>query len=324
MCFSARKHRNDSPDFASFSHPFPQTKRNYKENYKQSNVKANNKNNKYNNRNKKDKSNNKPLIGKSPTHLQTNSQSNNNNSNNSSSYNNKNQNTNNNQHNHNNRNSQFNNFNNKTHHKDSSPYPHNYREEAHQLPFEVYDIDQNGGQNNASQNRGRNKYKNNKNNNNNNSNQKMNETQRSHSQERYGMTEPIDCASATEEEQKFSRKLEETLRSFDCFDTEEGLNKRISILRQLNDLVKKFVLRIWNQRTQRNVQNTGQPRPLGKIYTFGSYRLGVHTKGADIDTLFLGLVTGVFLKVPTISRRLKVFENFTFRASADLRKINQI
>ena len=291
MCFSARKHRNDSPDFASFSHPFSQTKRNYKENYKQSNVKANNKNNKYNNRNKKDKSNNKPLIGKSPTHLQTNSQnSNNNNSNNSSSYN-KNQNTNNNNHSHN-RNSQFNNFNNKTHHKDSSPYPHNYREEAHQLPFEVYDIDQNSGQNSTSQNRGRNKYKNNKNNNNNfNSHQKMNETQRSHSQERYGMTEPIDCASATEEEQKFSRKLEETLRSFDCFDTEEGLNKRISILRQLNDLVKKFVLRIWNQRTQRNVQNTGQPRPLGKIYTFGSYRLGVHTKGADIDTLFLGLVT---------------------------------
>ena len=98
---------------------------------------------------------------------------------------------------------------------------------------------------------------------------------------RYGMTEPIDKGGPSAEELKFTEKLEETLRSFDCFDTEEGLKKRITILRQLNDLVKRFVQRIAQSRDPHG----NNAKITGKIYTFGSYRLGVHTKGADIDTL---------------------------------------
>lgn len=100
-------------------------------------------------------------------------------------------------------------------------------------------------------------------------------------EERYGMTEPIDRQGPTADEERFTENLKNTLEKFDCFDSEEGLSKRILILRQLNDLVKRFVQRICHEKNPHG----NNARVTGKIYTFGSYRLGVHTKGADIDTL---------------------------------------
>lgn len=57
----------------------------------------------------------------------------------------------------------------------------------------------------------------------------------------------------------------------------------MEVLSKLNNLVKEWIIDI-------SVNTRNMPRNLaeqvgGKIYTFGSYRLGVHQKGADIDAL---------------------------------------
>ena len=51
---------------------------------------------------------------------------------------------------------------------------------------------------------------------------------------------------------------------------------------KLNNLVKEWIREISESKNlpQSVIENVG-----GKIFTFGSYRLGVHTKGADIDAL---------------------------------------
>jgi poly(A) polymerase len=60
------------------------------------------------------------------------------------------------------------------------------------------------------------------------------------------------------------------------------LDKRQIVLGKLNEIFKEFVKTV-------SIRN-GLPAELaaevgGKIFTFGSYRLGVHGKGSDIDTL---------------------------------------
>ena len=53
---------------------------------------------------------------------------------------------------------------------------------------------------------------------------------------------------------------------------------------KLNELVKQWIydISIEKGKSETEAKVTG-----GKICTFGSYRLGVHGKGADIDTLVI-------------------------------------
>lgn len=57
----------------------------------------------------------------------------------------------------------------------------------------------------------------------------------------------------------------------------------MEVLSKLNNLVKEWVLDI--SVNVRNMPKNMAEQVGGKIYTFGSYRLGVHQKGADIDAL---------------------------------------
>ncbi|XP_067845152.1 poly(A) polymerase gamma isoform X3 [Heptranchias perlo] len=60
------------------------------------------------------------------------------------------------------------------------------------------------------------------------------------------------------------------------------LNSGLVVLGKLNNLVKEWIAEISETKNLplSVIANVG-----GKIFTFGSYRLGVHTKGADIDAL---------------------------------------
>ncbi|XP_023402338.1 poly(A) polymerase alpha isoform X2 [Loxodonta africana] len=101
-------------------------------------------------------------------------------------------------------------------------------------------------------------------------------------QKHYGITSPISLATPKETDCVLTQRLIETLKPFGVFEEEEELQRRILILGKLNNLVKEWIREISESKNlpQSVIENVG-----GKIFTFGSYRLGVHTKGADIDAL---------------------------------------
>lgn len=58
--------------------------------------------------------------------------------------------------------------------------------------------------------------------------------------------------------------------------------RRESVLGRVAALVKQFVYQI---SLKRGLSEAAASAAGGKIFTFGSYRLGVHGPGSDIDTL---------------------------------------
>lgn len=88
---------------------------------------------------------------------------------------------------------------------------------------------------------------------------------------------PISYKESSAESNEMSKKLENYLRESDFFESEDAAQTRERVLGKLDFLVKKFVKRIASANEEKNYG--------GKIFTSGSYRLGVHDKGADIDVL---------------------------------------
>ncbi|XP_048391881.1 poly(A) polymerase gamma-like isoform X2 [Stegostoma tigrinum] len=101
-------------------------------------------------------------------------------------------------------------------------------------------------------------------------------------QKHYGITSPISLAYPKDVDDISTQRLIEALKPFGVFEDEEELNHRLVVLGKLNNLVKEWIAEISEIKNlpASVIVNVG-----GKIFTFGSYRLGVHTKGADIDAL---------------------------------------
>uniref|UniRef100_A0A4W3JQ01 Poly(A) polymerase n=1 Tax=Callorhinchus milii TaxID=7868 RepID=A0A4W3JQ01_CALMI len=95
-------------------------------------------------------------------------------------------------------------------------------------------------------------------------------------QKHYGITSPISLALPRENDHVLTQKLIEALKPFGVFEEEEELQHRIAILGKLNSLVKEWIRETSEIKNlpPSVIENVG-----GKIFTFGSYRLGVHTKG---------------------------------------------
>lgn len=97
-----------------------------------------------------------------------------------------------------------------------------------------------------------------------------------------GMTSAISMAEPRPEDLLATTELSKVLEPYNVFETEAELNHRMEILAKLNTLVKEWIRDV---SISKNMPPQMAERLGGKIYTFGSYRLGVHHKGADIDAL---------------------------------------
>ncbi|TFK72022.1 polymerase [Pluteus cervinus] len=97
-----------------------------------------------------------------------------------------------------------------------------------------------------------------------------------------GVTPPISNAESNAREKEVTVTLMEELRRQNTFESKEESQRREIVLGRVNDLVKKFVHKV---ALERGLSEATASAAGGKIFTFGSYRLGVHGPGSDIDTL---------------------------------------
>ncbi|NXN54421.1 PAPOG polymerase, partial [Rynchops niger] len=101
-------------------------------------------------------------------------------------------------------------------------------------------------------------------------------------QRHYGITSPISLAPPKDIDCVQTQKLVEAMRPFGVFEDEEEQNHRLVVLSKLNNLVKEWISELGESK---NLPPSAAANVGGKIFTFGSYKLGVHTKGADIDAV---------------------------------------
>ncbi|KAG6330921.1 hypothetical protein ID866_8171 [Astraeus odoratus] len=97
-----------------------------------------------------------------------------------------------------------------------------------------------------------------------------------------GVTQPISTAESNEREKEVTATLMEELRRQGTFESVEEARTREMVLGRVAALVKKFVYQV---SLKHGLSETAASAAGGKIFTFGSYRLGVHGPGSDIDTL---------------------------------------
>lgn len=97
-----------------------------------------------------------------------------------------------------------------------------------------------------------------------------------------GMTSAISLAVPKQEDIQRTADLEKALEPFNVIENEQELNHRMEILAKLNTLVKQWIK---DASITKNMPEQVATKLGGKIYTFGSYRLGVHHRKADIDAL---------------------------------------
>lgn len=103
-------------------------------------------------------------------------------------------------------------------------------------------------------------------------NNKPQETESNNKYPTYGMTSAISTAGPKPADLTKTSELEESLKPHDVFETEHELNHRMVILGKLYSLVKKWIKDV---SIARNMPENVAESVGGKIYTFGSYRLGV-------------------------------------------------
>ncbi|KAL1706819.1 Poly(A) polymerase central domain-containing protein [Schizophyllum commune] len=97
-----------------------------------------------------------------------------------------------------------------------------------------------------------------------------------------GVTPPISIAESSEEDHKLTESLMQELRAQNTFESDQESRTREIVLGRISALVKKFVTTVAKAH---GLSDATANAAGGKIFTFGSYRLGVHGPGSDIDTL---------------------------------------
>mmetsp|Transcript_20401 Transcript_20401/g.30526 ORF Transcript_20401/g.30526 Transcript_20401/m.30526 type:complete len:524 (+) Transcript_20401:48-1619(+) len=99
---------------------------------------------------------------------------------------------------------------------------------------------------------------------------------------KYGTDSPFEMKEPTKEDFKCTRVLVEMLKERKMYEDEARSQQREEVLGRLNDIVQNWAKEI---SLQCGLPEEVAAEQQAKIFTFGSYRLGVHGPGSDIDTL---------------------------------------
>lgn len=114
----------------------------------------------------------------------------------------------------------------------------------------------------------------------------------------WGMTPPLSNSLPTQLDNEKNAELVEELKKRNNYETQQETQKRMATLRMLNKANKDFIKEVGRKKgyAQNQIEQLG-----GKIYPYGSYRLGVFGPGSDIDTLAVS---------PNVAHRDQFFELF--------------
>lgn len=107
-------------------------------------------------------------------------------------------------------------------------------------------------------------------------------TSHSEATQHYGVTPPISNEGPTAAENILNDLLVEELTRRGSFESEQATSRRVQILDVIQNLTQEFVRLV---SLRKNMSENMARDAGGKIFTFGSYRLGVYGPGSDIDTL---------------------------------------
>ncbi|KAD2806247.1 hypothetical protein E3N88_39624 [Mikania micrantha] len=101
----------------------------------------------------------------------------------------------------------------------------------------------------------------------------------------YGVTKPLSLAGPSEADLLRNKKLNKFLIDAGLYESKEEAAKRKEVLDRIKQIVVGWVKQLTRARgyTDHMVEDAN-----AVIFTFGSYRLGVHGPRADIDTLCVG------------------------------------
>ncbi|XP_028228282.1 nuclear poly(A) polymerase 4-like isoform X1 [Glycine soja] len=102
---------------------------------------------------------------------------------------------------------------------------------------------------------------------------------------KYAFTKPLSLAGPTHADLQRNNELDKFLLDSGLYESNEESAARKEVLHRLDQIVKNWVKQLTRQRgyTDQMVEDAN-----AVIFTFGSYRLGVHGPGVDIDTLCIG------------------------------------
>jgi len=92
----------------------------------------------------------------------------------------------------------------------------------------------------------------------------------------WGVTRPISMLGPTDAENAVNQALVEELKRQNSFESSEESQKRVAVLNQLQKITEEFVRQVCTAKglPEAVIKSSG-----GKIFTFGSYRLGVYGPG---------------------------------------------
>ncbi|VVC32701.1 Polymerase, nucleotidyl transferase domain,Poly(A) polymerase, RNA-binding [Cinara cedri] len=100
----------------------------------------------------------------------------------------------------------------------------------------------------------------------------------------FGMTSAISDALPTDIDIQLTKSLDEALSKEKVITTDDDLSQRLEVLSMLNNLAKEWIREV---SMERNLPEITADNVGGLVCTFGSYRLGVYHKGADIDAIII-------------------------------------